>query len=94
MPMLSPVDGVREPKGNAVDDGGAAVRPHDQQSAFPGKLLQRDFLFQRHVVREEHDVQAVLERAHRFLAGEAAGNRNQCQVGAGQDLSAPAKLTG
>ena len=73
-------DHVGERERGAVDDGGTAVRPHDDQILLARELLEREFLLHRHVVAEQHDVEAEAQRLHRFGAGVVARRGDQRHV--------------
>src|SRR6185295_1339384 len=60
---------VGEAERHAVEDGGAAVRPHEQPALAEGQALELELVGERHVVAEEEDVQAALERLERFRGG-------------------------
>ena len=90
----APIDGVGKGQRNAVDDGRAAVRAHHQQPPLPGKPLQRDLLFQGHVVRKQHDVQPPFQGSHRQITRVATCHRNQRQIRPRQDLQRPVQAHG
>ena len=63
---------VSEAQPRAVDNGGAAVRPHHQQPFLVRQLLQRQLVVERHVIGKEHDVKIVFQRLTCFTGGEGA----------------------
>ena len=67
---------VGESQRRAGNHGGAAVRPHDQQPFVAGAGFERDFIFQRDVVGEDHDVFLAAERLMGKLRGVLPGNGN------------------
>src|SRR5579883_2396792 len=64
---------IDEAKAHAVEHGGAAVWPHQQQAALLRKLFERDFVGERHVIAEEEDVQPGAQSAFAFQRGIRAG---------------------
>src|SRR5262249_37619444 len=76
-------DGVGEAEWDAVQDGGPAVRAHDQATLPEGEPLEQDLVLDRHVVAEEEDVEAALEGLQRLGGGGGAGRRDQGGGGAG-----------
>ena len=71
---------VGEAQPRAVDNGGAAVRPHHQQTLFMRQLLQRQLVVERYVIGEQHHVKIVFQRLTRFPGGEGAVDGNHRQV--------------
>ncbi|MOA11630.1 hypothetical protein D3C78_1315820 [compost metagenome] len=61
---------VAKAQRRAVDDGGAAVRSHHQQSFFMRQLLERQLVFQTDVIGKEHHVETVFQRLARFTGGK------------------------
>ena len=80
---------VGEAERHAVDDRRAAVGTHHQQAAALRVALERDLVGDRHVVAEEHDVEAEAERLHRLGGRIFARHRDQREVGAGARRRAP-----
>ena len=71
---------VSKAQPRAVDDGGAAVRPHHQQPFPVRELLQRQLVVERYVIGKEHHVKIVFQRLARFAGGEGAVDGNHCKV--------------
>jgi hypothetical protein len=57
---------LAKPSGHTIQDGRAAVGSHHEQALLAGEALQLDLLLDRHVVAEEEDVEAALERLERL----------------------------
>ena len=83
---LSAPDGVGETKRFAIDDRRSAVRTHHQQAFFDCLLLEAQFIFNRHIIREQHDVQAGIQRVFNFRRRILTGHGDQDHVGSGQCL--------
>ena len=77
---------VGEAERHAVDDRGAAIGAHHQQVLGARHRLDRALFVDRHVVGEQHHVQAERERLHRLGGGVVAGHRDQREVGVRRTL--------
>ena len=75
---------VGEAERNAVDDRGAAIRPHDEEVSLPSILLQGNFIGERNVIAEQHHVEAEPQRLHRLGGSVFAGHRDQREVRLGR----------
>ena len=64
----------------AVNNGGSAIGTHHQQPFFMRQLLERQFVFKRDVVREQHHVEVILQRLTRFTRGKQTIDRDHRQV--------------
>ena len=71
---------VSKAQSRAVDDGGAAIRPHHQQPFLVRQLLQRQLVVERHVIGKEHYVKIVFQRLARFAGGESTVDGNHRKV--------------
>ena len=67
---------VGEGQRGAGDHGGAAVRPHHQQSFVTGAGFEGNFIFQGDVVGEDHHAFLATERLMGQLRGIFSGNGN------------------
>ena len=74
---------VGEAQRNAVDDGRAAVRSHDQKAVGIGVSLEGDFIGLGYAGAEQHDVEPQPQRLQRLGGGVFARHRDQRQAGAG-----------
>ena len=72
---------VGEGQRRAVDDGGAAVGAHHQSAQRLGFALEGDFLFEGHVVAEDHHVETCAQRLARLAGGVVTRHRDQRQGG-------------
>ena len=72
---------IGEPQADAVNDGGAAVRAHHQQSLLAGGLFERDLVLQRDVVAVQEDVFAQLQRLPGHSRRVAPRHGDQYQIG-------------
>ena len=84
-------NGVGEGDRHAGDDGRAAVGAHDEEPEIAGLALEGDLLLQRHVVGEDHDVEAAPQRLPGLGGGKIAGHRDERQVGVRHLLHRPAQ---
>ena len=65
--------------------------PMTQKPELTPLLLQSDLRFDRHIVAEDHDVQAAVQRLSRLRRRIVAGHRNQSEIGIRQHLQPGAK---
>ena len=80
-PIVAAPHHIGEAERHAADDRGAAVGPHDDQIVRAGVALERDLVRERHVVAEQHDIEAEAQRLHRLGGGIVAGRRDQREIG-------------
>ena len=77
---------VGKTKTHAANQRGAAVWTHDEQALGGSRLLQRHFVFHRHVITEKENVLAHPERLTGHAGCITAGHGHQHPRGVGQDL--------
>ncbi len=68
---------VRESEAHPIDDGGSAIRPHEQQALRGCGPFQFDFLFQRNIVAVQKDIASEIQCLPGHCARVAARHRNQ-----------------
>ncbi len=79
-------DDVGEAERRSVEDGGSAVGSHHQQAALDRFLLEGDLVLDGDVVRKEHHVKPLSERAARLAGRVRSGDGDQRQVRVRIDL--------
>ena len=77
------LDDIGKAQRHAIDDGGAAIGPHHQEALAPAQRLEGDLVLERHVVGEQHHVQAALQRLAGLARRVGARQRNDRQIGVG-----------
>ena len=71
---------IGEAQGHAVQDGRAAVRPHDEKILLHREPLQLDLVRHRNIVAEDEDVKSSLERLQRLRRGVGTGSRDDGEI--------------
>ena len=77
---IAATHGVTKAERRTVDNRRAAVWSHHQQPFFVSELLERQFIFNRDVIGEQHHVEVILQRLTRFASGKQAVDGNHRQV--------------
>ncbi len=83
---------LAKPSGTPLTIAVPQSGPHHQQALRSrAYVLIARFVGDRHVVGEQHHVQAERQRLHRLGGGVVAGHRDQREVGVGRALDAQAR---
>ena len=73
---------VGEGERDAIDDGGPAIRSHDNEIVVLSETFQRNFIVQLNMVAKYHHIEAKTQGFERLSSGVFAGRGDQCQIGA------------
>ena len=73
---------VGEGERDAIDDGGPAIRSHDNEIVVLSEAFQRNLIFQLDIVAEQHHIEAKTQGLERLSSGVFAGRGDQYQIGA------------
>src|ERR1700730_7690629 len=82
---------VGKTEADAVEDGGPAIRAHDEQALIAGKVLEVDLVFDRYVVGKEKHMQAICQRLSRFAGREPTWDGDDRQVCFGVSVTSTAQ---
>ena len=85
-------DLVGKSERNTADDGSAAVRPHHQQATLARFTFQGDLIGDRHVVAEQHDMEALVQGAARLHMVDSRMIRVTYAAKSGQRFTGPGRI--
>src|SRR5262249_56463373 len=85
---------VPEAKADAIDDRGAAVRPHEQQPAAQRLVLEQNLVSDRDVVGKAENAEACIQRVPAWPRAVLPWHRDDGQVGTRQATGRPSNTTG